>query len=154
MAASHVSGSILSVDSSNEWVAKVADACAGKPITPRFVWVDIGAVGRWGYPIDESKMDIWPRYHTDVWNAPGAYGADLYFIDKRFRVACFAQTVLRCRPDAIIAMHDYAIRPHYHTVERIGRRVASAENLSFFAPLTDQRSEAVQLAEQFANCPR
>lgn len=141
-----VGRSILSVDSAKDWLDRVDAACAGSPVRPRLIHADIGVTGEWGYPAEHARAHDWPRYHEALWALPGASDADLYFVDGRFRVACFAQIVARARPDALIAFHDYASRPHYHCVETIARPVATAEDLSVFAPLPAARETAQSMA--------
>lgn len=77
---------------------------------------DIGPVGNWGIPIDESKRDAWPRYHADVWNDVPSDTVDCVFVDGRFRVACVLQALLRVRRDVPIVVHDFWDREHYHAV--------------------------------------
>jgi hypothetical protein len=59
MAASLVSGSVTSVDSSDEWLEKASQQCrsSGSLVQPDMIYVDIGPVGDWGYPIDPNTRD-------------------------------------------------------------------------------------------------
>jgi hypothetical protein len=135
LASKHVRNSILSVDSSHEWLGRVKTACAANPTKPELVFTDIGPTGEWGYPTDASTKARWPDYHSAIWAIPGSASADLYLIDGRFRVACFAQTVLHCRLNAIIGIHDFSSRPNYHCVREIADEIATAGDISFFRPL-------------------
>lgn len=139
VASRHVQGSIMSVDSSREWLDQVRDACASSQTRPELVFADIGPTGEWGYPTDASTKQHWPDYHSAIWKMPHSATADLYFVDGRFRVACFAQIVLHCNPDAIIGIHDFSSRPRYHCVREIAREVATAEDISFFRPLPERK---------------
>jgi hypothetical protein len=66
----------------------------------------------------------------------GGKDGDLYMIDGRFRVACFAQTILRCNKNAPLCFHDFTSHPKYHCIYSLAREVVSAEELSIFQPLT------------------
>jgi hypothetical protein len=134
LAAQHVKETILSVDSDAAWLEKVAAACAPYPVKPQLVAADIGPTGNWGYPTDAGTRGRWPDYHEGPWALPGAGEADLYLVDGRFRVACFAQVILHCGPGAVVGIHDFADRPQYHAVREIAREIATVENLSFFLP--------------------
>jgi hypothetical protein len=134
LAASLVKGSVTSIDSAPEWLEKVRTACAqnGLPVTPQLIHVDIGPVGHLGYPVDEMKKGLWPRYHNALWETPSNCLGNLYLVDGRFRVACFTQVLLRASPDAFIAIHDFSIREEYHVVREMAREVATADTMSIF----------------------
>lgn len=144
VASKYVQSSILSVDSSREWLDQVRIACASHQTRPELVFIDIGPTGEWGFPADASTKSRWPDYHSAVWKMPHSAAADLYFVDGRFRVACFAQIVLHCNPNAIIGIHDFASRPRYHCVREIAREIATAGDISFFRPLPEKKiAEAI-----------
>jgi hypothetical protein len=140
VASSHVQSSILSVDSSREWLDQVRVACVSSQTKPELIYVDIGPTGEWGYPTDASMKSRWTDYHSAIWKMPHSATADLYFIDGRFRVACFAQIVLHCSPNAIIGIHDFSSRPKYHCVREIAREIATAGDMSFFRPLAEKKT--------------
>ena len=140
LASRHVKHSILSVDSSQEWLGQVQAACVENPTKPELIFIDIGPTGEWGYPTDASTKAHWPDYHSAIWKIPCSASADLYLIDGRFRVACFAQTVLHCRPNAIIGIHDFSSRPNYHCVREIADEIATAGDMSFFRPLPNKEA--------------
>jgi hypothetical protein len=140
---------IISIDSSQQWLDRVASKCAANNTKPELIFKDIGPVGDWGNPIDPSTRSRWPEYHGSVWNCPRSMNADLYLVDGRFRVACFAQIVLHCRPDAIIGFHDFASRRHYHCVREIAREIAVAESMAFFQPLSVMRENAANILEKY-----
>ena len=121
---------ILSVDSSTEWLSKVAAQCGGNI---KLLHADIGKVGEWGVPLDADRRRDWPGYHERPWLEPEAIESDFYLIDGRFRVACFIQSVLRsARSDAVFAIHDFSVRAHYHVVLPFVREIATSEQLSAF----------------------
>jgi|SRR5579872_3403537 len=151
VASSNVKSWIITVDSSQAWLDKVVTACAGNPVKPKIVFADIGPVGDWGVPTDVATRSRWPGYHSDVWQIPQSKDASVYLVDGRFRVACFAQIVLHCRPDAIIGMHDFTSRANYHCVREIGKEIATAEDLSFFLPQPQANEKALSILNEYAN---
>jgi hypothetical protein len=135
VASNNVENSILSVDSSQEWLDQVSIACTLSRTKPDLKFIDIGPTKEWGFPSDTSQKTRWPDYHSTIWEIPRSVDADLYLVDGRFRVACFAQIVLHCKPTAIIGIHDFSSRPAYHCVREIAREIATAGDMSFFLPL-------------------
>jgi hypothetical protein len=123
---------VISIDSSSEWLANVGDATREANTKPQLLHVDIGKLREWGYPIEKEKESSWPNYHEGVWQRPESRTADLYFVDGRFRVACFVQCLLHGSPGAFIAIHDFENRPHYHSVRTVAREIARANNMSVF----------------------
>lgn len=59
---------------------------------------------------------------------------DFCLVDGRFRVACFLHSLLHCRADMLLAIHDFENRKRYHVLREIARAVAMADNLSVFLP--------------------
>jgi hypothetical protein len=129
-----VSGSIVSVDSSADWIAKVEAFCDANPIRtrPKLAHVDIGQTGEFGYPTDESSQARWPDYYNNVWAIADAAIVDTFLVDGRFRVACALSVLLHAAPGALLLFHDYANRPAYHLVAEFAHEVARVENLSVF----------------------
>jgi hypothetical protein len=78
VASSHVQSSILSVDSSREWLDQVRTACASSQTKPELIFVDIGPTGEWGYPTDASMKSHWPDYHSAIWKMPHSDGGPLF----------------------------------------------------------------------------
>jgi hypothetical protein len=145
LAASYVRHSVVSVDSSKEWIDKINKECEKCQIEPHFVYVDIGPVGDWGTP--QTPTGNWPNYHTKVWKHFDACDADLFLIDGRFRVACFAQILMYCS-NPIIAVHDFTSRKkHYSAIWEIGREIASVDDLSFFMPASNNLSKAKRILD-------
>ena len=134
LAAQSGTGVIVSTDSAQGWIDSVRTQCvaAQTPTVPYLIAADIGATGAWGYPIDESRRGSWRCYYELCWERPGTQDADLYMVDGRFRVACAMQVLLRARVGALLAIHDFASREHYHAVRRFAREIATMEDLSVF----------------------
>src|SRR3954471_11762393 len=70
---------IISVDSSLEWLNKVADETKESPTRPELVHVDIGPLGNWGYPSDDSRKSTWAHYHEHIWSMSRSNGAEFCF---------------------------------------------------------------------------
>jgi hypothetical protein len=153
LASTHVTSWIVSVDSSEAWLTKVSETCAGNPTRPELHHVDIGETGDWGYPKDVQKKDSWPLYHSSIWDSPKSAEADLYLVDGRFRVACFAQVALHCASHAIIGVHDFASRKQYHPIRELAREIATVEDLSFFQTRPGTRDEATRVRDRFCCVP-
>jgi hypothetical protein len=99
--------------------------------------VDIGPVGAWGTPTDQSGIRRWPSYALDIWQPPESRQVSLVLVDGRFRVACALAACLLGGEDCRIAFHDFADRPNYHVVLDYLTPVAEAETLSVFARKRD-----------------
>ena len=143
---------VVSVESSREWINAVDLAikkeAASAPV--HFEFVDIGPVGDWGSPVGESHRDQWSDYSLQVWSRQPASNFDTFFIDGRFRVCCFAESLLRAQSGSILMIHDYSSRNHYHIVEKMCRKIATCEDLSGF--IKDHSSNCVMardLADEF-----
>ncbi|MGE3871594.1 MAG: hypothetical protein AB7F74_01430 [Parvibaculaceae bacterium] len=134
LAAARVGDWAIAFDSAQGWLDRVAEACRERKtrLAPTLSYVDIGETGEWGFPKDETSRGRWPLYHSSMWGDPRLGEADLYLIDGRFRLACFAQVLLHCSDHAFIAFHDYASRPHYHGAAALAREVARVDDLSIF----------------------
>ena len=148
--------SIVTIDSSLDWLEKVKKACAPNGKTQiKAIHINIGALKELGYPKDDSSKALWDAYHSAPWADPDLALADTYLVDGRFRVACVMQTALRCRNHAIVMVHDFRNRPYYHCVREIVREIARIDNLSVFQVQSDfERARAEALLAQHAHDPR
>ena len=157
LASGLVKESVIAFDSSSHWLDRVAAACRENKtaLSPELSVLDIGEIGKWGFPKDESARTRWPDYHSSMWEDPRISAGDLYLIDGRFRVACFAQVLLHAGDDVLVAFHDYALRPHYHRIAEIAREVLCVNDLSVFIRRTGfNRKAALHLLEDHAYDPR
>ena len=157
LAAELVSDWVVAFDSSQSWLARVAEACRERQtrLAPALTHVDIGELGDWGFPKDETSRDRWSRYHSSMWNDARLAEADLYLVDGRFRLACFVQALLHCGESAFIAFHDYASRPYYHAASAVAREVLRVDDLSIFMRPRSFDSELAQrLIAEHAHDPR
>ncbi|MGE4248117.1 MAG: hypothetical protein AB7F09_01925 [Parvibaculaceae bacterium] len=157
LAAASVRDWAAAFDSSQGWLDRVAEACRARQtrLTPTLSHVDIGETGEWGFPKDATSRDRWPLYHSSMWDDGRLAEADLYLVDGRFRLACFAQALLHCGDHAFVAFHDYASRPYYHAAAVIAREVARVDDLSIFMRPPGFDSElARRLVADHAHDPR
>ncbi|WP_129608849.1 MULTISPECIES: hypothetical protein [Rhodoplanes] len=126
---------IISVESDPKWVKRlqkdpiisvaVASGCLS------FRTIDIGPVGNWGIPVDNSRRDYYPSYFDGVWSTFNCL-PDLILIDGRFRVECAQAAISRVGPSTILLIHDYVSRPEYHVVERYLEPIDRANDLVAF----------------------
>lgn len=106
--------SIVSIDSSNEWVMLVKNRSNySKRLDLHYI--DVGGVGDWGRPIDFKKRENFKDYTDQLWEQN--LKPDLVLIDGRFRVACFLTCLLKAPMGTVIIFDDYTNRPEYHIVE-------------------------------------
>jgi hypothetical protein len=143
LAASHVRETVTSVDSSEAWLAKVAESCvlAETRLVPVLVHVDIGPVRSLGYPADETDKVKWPNYVSAVWDVSDAAISDLCLIDGRFRVASFVSVLLHCSPQVTVMLHDFPERKYYHVVRQFADEIAATDSLVVFRRATNFSAE-------------
>jgi glycosyltransferase involved in cell wall biosynthesis len=129
LAAKAAGGAIVAVDSNIRWINKVraepAVAAAIRAGRASLLHADIGPLGEWGFPADESRLASWPDYIRLPWTEwemrrerPG-----LIFVDGRFRLACCLSVVVALGPWRAVGeiphvlLHDFnAARPFYQPV--------------------------------------
>jgi len=120
---------VVAVDSSEEWVSKVASERCFRELRARgradLSAVDIGPTRTWGYPVGRAAQGRWADYPAALPRlvAPGA--ADLVLVDGRFRVACVLAAFLH-QPRAAVLVHDFYDRRHHQTYGRLLRRGGAA----------------------------
>lgn len=157
LAADLAGETVTAFDSSQAWLERVAAACRDRAtrLSPKLAFIDIGATKEWGFPADETARQRWPRYHDSMWDDPALSQGDLYLVDGRFRLACFAQVLLHAADGAFVAFHDYASRGHYGDAPLIGREIARVNDLSVFVRRPDfDPLVARKLLETYAYDPR
>lgn len=127
-AATETRATLLGIESDGAWVARLEgwlDAAGGRRAGITLRHIDIGPVRSWGMPKDSSGFRHYPGYPLSPWvdPAPGLDPAseppDLVFIDGRFRLACFAATVLNATAPLTILWDDYLDRTGYHRAEAL-----------------------------------
>ena len=123
---------ILTIESDPAWLDKlrehpeIAEAAASQRLF--LTHADIGPVGEWGSPADESRRADWPRYYADPFFATDIL-FDLILIDGRFRVASALAAAACAAESATIVIHDYELRPQYYLVEKFFDIEDSCESL-------------------------
>lgn len=130
-AAGSVKGPVYSVESDEAWISKVRESMPSSEFERHLIFADIGPTKEWGYPaLPHGDVD-YLNYHQSLWSRiPSA--CNFYFVDGRFRVACFCQSLLRADDRSFLAMHDFRSRPPYHVVEKLAEIVAEADDLTVF----------------------
>ena len=106
----------------------------------RFYPIDIGEVGKWGMPIDESKKSNYPLYSSHIFQSLSPIkieNIDTIFVDGRFRVACVLNTLLHCQKDSTIIIHDFFNRPQYHIVLDFLNCIEQCETMGVFKAKPD-----------------
>ena len=131
MAAAMVKGYVHAIDSDRQWVERIREITAGSGPRVNLAHVDIGPTGAWGTPIGTTHAHLFENYSLSIVGT-GYPQFDLCLVDGRFRVACFLQALRFLGPDAIVGIHDYSTRPHYHLVERFAQPVGRCLSLAFF----------------------
>lgn len=115
---------IISVDSDRSWVAAVRRHPEIAPLVASglasILHGDIGPVGAWGTPVDNTRPSKWPRYIAAPWAEAARRDIfpDLIYVDGRFRVSCCYSVVIaaagRKEAPPRVLLHDVnKERPHY-----------------------------------------
>ncbi len=98
-------------------------------------YVDIGPTKEWGYPVDNTHRDKFPRYSKAILQHDTAF--DLILVDGRFRVACTLNAIKQTLQknncdDTVIFIHDFWDRPDYHIVLEFLETRGIAESAGVF----------------------
>lgn len=126
---------IISVESDFDWIEhlrewKIIQDAENKRLT--FFHVNIGKTKEWGYPVEDSNQEKFLIYSSKVFQKEDSGSYDLVFIDGRFRVACMLQTILNCKTDTKIIMHDFNDRPEYHVFLKYVNIVDTIDTMALF----------------------
>ncbi len=102
---------IFSVESDRDYAKKVRrSALADRPaLNLTMKAPDIGTTGPWGRPVNNDKFQNWPEYSIGIWNVirESGHTPDLVLVDGRFRVACFAASMIFCKEGTEILFDDF-----------------------------------------------
>jgi hypothetical protein len=133
-AAEHSKAPIRSVESDKNWVngldTYLAEHGFDRPGV-EICWCDIGPTKEWGAP---ARMMAWSRfcnYPLALWREPN-FSPDVVLIDGRFRLACFAATLLMCREPVRVLFDDYVGRPSYHRAEKLWPKSETIDRMAVF----------------------
>lgn len=139
IAADLVPGRVCAVDSDPAWIAKVREAIPGERAI-ELSTADIGPTGDWGYPLNADRPERFLNYHLRSFERiDGSSDFDVYFVDGRFRVACFALIASKAKKGARILVHDYGSRPHYHIIEKLVDLEEMVDDLACFVIRSDDK---------------
>lgn len=114
---------IIAVESDPGWARQltaVLDA-ANHPSPAILHSVDIGQIGKWGRPVDNTAWRKFATYPLGVWSAPYFRHPDVVLIDGRFRPACMGAVLLGMQKPVRVLFDDYVQRPLYHMVEKFAQ---------------------------------
>lgn len=134
---------ILSIESDPSFIAQLSsypliqqDQTSQNPRL-RFYPIDIGRVGKWGFPIDENYKESFPLYSQKIFtelSSEQIAHIDTIFIDGRFRVACVLSVLLHCSESVMILIHDFFNREHYHIILEFLTCIERIDTLGVFHP--------------------
>lgn len=140
---------VFSVESDAAWAEavrrEVSHAPRGGFVKVRTV--DIGATGRFGYPVGRESVETWPDYPIAIWRDIEEQNVtpDVVLIDGRFRVACFLVSLLKCRPGTLVLFDDYVGREkRYGLVEELLKPVDIKDRMALF--VVPERLDPVAIA--------
>jgi len=136
---------IMAVDSSAEWIAKVALETEIFRERLRIEEVNLDEIAAWGYPTTYRHRSRFRDYVASPWRH--GVKPDLVLIDGRFRVACFLHSLLNAEPGTRIIFDDYNNRPHYHLVEEFCT-VEEREGRQALFLVPDQLDRSAIVAEE------
>lgn len=133
----NTSSKILSVDTSSEWIEFVEKKNQKYIDRLKIFYINLGAVGDWGRPINYDKCNNFVRYTDQIWQQNDK--PDLVLIDGRFRVCCFLTSLKYADEGTKIIFDDYILRPHYHFIEKYVNRIeSSGRQCLFIVPKKNQ----------------
>lgn len=110
---------IYSVENDPQWINKMKNweiiKHLGDSSRLSLEYINIGNVGKWGIPTTNYNKSF-PNYSNGIFNKIDGKTIDTVLVDGRFRVACILSTILNCKSDVDIIVHDFWNRPKYHLV--------------------------------------
>jgi len=128
---------VTSVDTNEPWISfikkyKIIKNNLSKKLDIHFI--DIGPTKYWGYPVNETHKEKFPKFSSEIFNITNSEKYDTVLVDGRFRVACALQTILQCfnNKDLKILIHDYSLREGYKIVEKYLEITETAKTLFVF----------------------
>jgi len=140
---------VASVDSNQEWIDNVKSnqhvAARSEKGLAHISIVNIGPVGKWGYPTQSvhESQGAWYLYSQAI--AMIGKEFDLVLVDGRFRVACLLQSFIS-NPKASVLIHDFFdTQANHHNVYKallkVSDVVARADTLVVLRPKPSIRKE-------------
>lgn len=145
---------VTSIDTNEPWISfikkyKIIKNNLAKKLEIHFI--DIGPTKFWGYPVDDSHKEKFPKFSSEIFNITDCSKYDTVLVDGRFRVACALQTILKCHQnkDLKILIHDYSIREDYKIVEKYLDIVETSKTLFVFKIKEDVN--LTEVAKEYEN---
>ncbi|MGH1579166.1 hypothetical protein [Planktotalea sp.] len=119
MASEMPNKTIFSVESSKLWTRQMRRWFnAAQPASmPMMQYINIGATGKWGSPVDTEGFQRYHLYPLSIWDAEEFKHPDVILVDGRFRVACALTAMLRCEQETTLLFDDYEGRKGYYVIE-------------------------------------
>ncbi len=120
-AARETQARLVSVESDKDWADNLRDSLAAHGLLRPEIdlrWINIGPTKTWGKPAGTAHWSSFHAYPLQPWQ-DADFAPDLVLIDGRFRLACFAATLINTRIPVTVLWDDYANRPEYHVAETI-----------------------------------
>ena len=142
---------IISVDSDKDWVKNINESLAESLKNRLHIeHCNIGQVGSWGVPRNNSHIDSYWRYMVTPWEyaTKNSLKPDLILIDGRFRVACFLYSILAAEIGTTILFDVYAERPEYFVVEKFCKLSSKAGRMGVFK--SSQNYSIIEICQAIA----
>jgi hypothetical protein len=109
VAASVANLPVRSVESDPLWFSLVEQTVGAGRVS--FVRPELGNVGDWGMPVSYKYSTNFPLYVRGVFEQE--FEPNFVYIDGRFRVACWIETIINAKPGTLILVDDYRDQPKY-----------------------------------------
>ena len=147
---------VKGVESDSKWVNALKDKLGEKCQVEA---VDIGPTKEWGLPVSNAHQHQFPKYSQSISQYEQPF--DFILVDGRFRVACTMTAIQHILDhskepqEALIFIHDFWNRPHYHVVLQFLDSVEKVETAGLFKVSKNiSREEVAAVWEQYAKKPQ
>lgn len=134
LAARSTQAKVLSIESDKDWADKMTSFLKAQDLggdRVKIHWSDVGPTGKWGYPKDQSKFRKYPNYAFCPWE-DFEVTPDVVLIDGRFRLACFAATLLFVKKPTTVLFGEYNARNAYKPAGQFAQPVKSMGRMAKF----------------------
>lgn len=148
LAARSTNAHVLSVESDKKWVENLNSFLKDSGHAREKVrvhWANIGPTAKWGYPADQSRWRRYPSYAFCPWEE-FKFSPDVVLIDGRFRLACFAATMMLTKKPTTVLFDDYSTRDAYRAVESFVKPVQIIGRMAKFE-IKPNKGNGVDFAE-------
>ena len=113
-------------------------------------WIDVGNVGKWGYPRSYSKRINFRKYADWPWTL--GVDPDIVLIDGRFRICCFLVTLKNAPVGTKILFDDYFGREEYNIAEEFLNVLDRCGRMAYFETTHDVRHKVTDdIISEFKN---